>query len=150
MDNGLTHVALGVEDLDRSIAFYRTFADMDVVHERLDQETGHRVAWISDLTRPFVIVLMQNDGPAAPLGGFNHLGIGVESRAEVDRRVAEAQAAGHPVLGPLDYGPPVGYWAIVVDPDGHNLELAHGQEVGLTVAMNMPPPPPPSPERGAS
>jgi hypothetical protein len=27
----------------------------------------------------------------------------------------------------------VGYWGIIVDPDGHNLELAHGQEVGLTV-----------------
>ena len=27
----------------------------------------------------------------------------------------------------------MGYWAYVVDPDGHNLEVAFGQEVGLTV-----------------
>jgi hypothetical protein len=37
------------------------------------------------------------------------------------------------VSGPYDSGPPVGYWAIIPDPDGHNLELSYGQEVGLTV-----------------
>jgi hypothetical protein len=31
----------------------------------------------------------------------------------------------------------VGYWAVVVDPDGHNLELSHGQEVGLTVGARL-------------
>ena len=37
------------------------------------------------------------------------------------------------MLGPVDSGPPVGYWAYIVDPDGHNLEISYGQEVGLTV-----------------
>ena len=37
------------------------------------------------------------------------------------------------MLGPFDDGPPVGYWAYVVDPDGHNLEISYGQEVGLAV-----------------
>jgi hypothetical protein len=37
------------------------------------------------------------------------------------------------VFGPIDSGPPVGYWGYIVDPDGHNLELSFGQEVGLTV-----------------
>jgi len=44
-----------------------------------------------------------------------------------------SDAEGRTVLGPFDSGPPVGYWAYVVDPDGHNLELSYGQEVGLTV-----------------
>ena len=26
-----------------------------------------------------------------------------------------------------------GYYAIIADPDGHNLEVSHGQEVGLAV-----------------
>ena len=55
------------------------------------------------------------------------------SRDEVDRRVAEARAEGIAVDGPHDSGPPVGYWAILPDPDGHHLELAFGQEVGRTV-----------------
>jgi lactoylglutathione lyase len=33
-----------------------------------------------------------------------------------------------------DFGPPVGYWAFIADPDGNTLELSFGQEVGLTVA----------------
>ena len=42
-------------------------------------------------------------------------------------------AAGYAVFGPIDSGPPVGYWGYIVDPDGHNLEISFGQEVGLTV-----------------
>jgi hypothetical protein len=30
----------------------------------------------------------------------------------------------------------VGYWAYIVDPDGHNLEISYGQEVGFTVEHN--------------
>lgn len=137
IDHGLTHVALTVTDLDRSLAFYEHFADMAVVHRRADPDTGDAVAWITDRTRPFVIVLIQTAHPSHPLGGYGHLGVAVDSRTEVDRRVAAAREAGHEVLGPTDHGPPVGYWAIIADPDGHNLELSHGQEVGFTVA---PPP----------
>ena len=32
-----------------------------------------------------------------------------------------------------DSGYPVGYWALISDPDGHTLEIAYGQEVALTV-----------------
>jgi hypothetical protein len=93
------------------------------------------VVWLSDRTRPFVIVLIEQSVVSHSLGGFAHLGIGCESRAEVDRRCAGAREEGREVFGPTDSGEPVGYWAIIADPDGHNLELSHGQEVGLTVAQ---------------
>jgi hypothetical protein len=93
------------------------------------------VVWLSDLTRPFVVVLIEADPLSPALGGFNHLGVGVDSRAEVDRLVERAASEGREVLGPNDHGYPVGYWALVVDPDGHNLELSYGQEVGLVVAQ---------------
>ena len=130
VDLGLTHVALPVSDVDASIAFYREFAGMEVVHER--GEPGERVAWVSDRTRPFVVVLLERSVDHR-LGGWSHLGVGVGSRAEVDRLLARAADAGHAVSGPFDAGPPVGYWGIIEDPDGHNLEIAFGQEVGLTV-----------------
>jgi catechol 2,3-dioxygenase-like lactoylglutathione lyase family enzyme len=133
IDRGLTHVALPVTDLDASLAFYRRYADMDVVHRRRDDETGGQVVWVSDRTRPFVIVLIEHDAPDGGLTGFSHLGVGCETRQEVDRRCEVARGEGRTVLGPLDSGPPVGYWAFITDPDGNNLELSHGQEVGLTV-----------------
>jgi catechol 2,3-dioxygenase-like lactoylglutathione lyase family enzyme len=134
-DRGLTHVALPVADTARSVGFYERFADMTVVHRRVDQSTGASVVWLSDLTRPFVIVLIETT-VSHRLGGYAHLGVGCASRAEVDARCAVASRDGREVLGPFDDGPPVGYWSIIVDPDGHNLELSHGQEVAFTVARH--------------
>jgi catechol 2,3-dioxygenase-like lactoylglutathione lyase family enzyme len=134
-DIGLTHVALPARDLDRTIAFYKKYADMEVVHERQAEGGGARVAWLSDKTRPFVIVFLETDDIAHPLGPFSHLGVGLASRAAVDERVAWARADGLEIKGPHDSGPPVGYWVFLRDPDGHTLELTHGQEVHLTVAQ---------------
>ncbi len=133
IDRGLTHVALPVTDVGASLDFYRRYAEMDVVHRRRDGDTGNEVVWVSDRTRPFVIVLIEQDPSSGSLTGFSHLGVGCESRAEVDRRCRLARGEGRTVLGPLDSGPPVGYWGFIADPDGNNLELSHGQEVGLTV-----------------
>ncbi|HMF04115.1 MAG TPA: VOC family protein [Acidimicrobiia bacterium] len=133
VDRGLTHVALPVADLDASLDFYRRFADMQVVHRRRDDETGNEVVWVSDRTRPFVVVLIGHDRRDGFLTGFSHLGVGCGTRDEVDRRCEAARGEGRTVFGPLDSGPPVGYWAFITDPDGNNLELSHGQEVGLTV-----------------
>ena len=133
IDRGLTHVALPVTDVGASLDFYRRYAEMDVVHRRRDDDTGNEVVWVSDRTRPFVIVLIEQDPSSGNLTGFSHLGVGCESRAEVDRRCELARGEGRTVFGPLDSGPPVGYWGFIADPDGNNLELSHGQEVGLTV-----------------
>jgi catechol 2,3-dioxygenase-like lactoylglutathione lyase family enzyme len=132
-DVGLTHVALSVSKLEESVAFYVSYARMKVVHQRA--EGGIRVAWMTDYTRPFVIVLAemaeQRDTPLAP---FGHIGIGCESRAEVNRLCDQARADGRLKSGPSDDGYPVGYWAFIADPDGNNLEISYGQEIGLTVA----------------
>jgi catechol 2,3-dioxygenase-like lactoylglutathione lyase family enzyme len=136
LDYGLTHVALTVRDLDASVAFYTTYCAMEVVHRRVDEATGDCVAWVSDLTRPFIVVLIQADVPTHPLAGWNHLGIGVDSRAEVDEVARRGRAEGLGVSGPIDHGPPVGYVVIVADPDGHNVEFAHGQEVAFVVRQH--------------
>lgn len=132
-DQGLTHVALAVRDLEASVAFYEQYAAMKVVHRRsTGAEAG--VAWLSDLTRPFAIVLIQAPGlNDTPLGPFGHLGAAVASREEVDRLVGLAEADGRLADGPTDSGPPVGYWAYIRDPDGNTLEVAYGQEVAFTV-----------------
>ena len=130
-DVGLTHVALPVRDLDASIDFYARYARMQVVHRR------EGVVWLSDRTRPFVIVLMQGS-EVEPLRPAAHLGVACASRAEVDRLCALARDERRLVGGPEDYGPPVGYWAFLSDPDGHTLEISHGQDVGLVVEGGEP------------
>ena len=132
-DLGLTHIALPVTDIGASVAFYAKYARMRVVHRRKDSESDGEVVWVSDRTRPFVVVLIGVGEVEHPLRPWAHLGVGCESREEVDRLCGEARAEGRLLTGPTDSGYPVGYWALVSDPDGHTLELSYGQEVGLTV-----------------
>jgi lactoylglutathione lyase len=132
-DLGLTHVAFTVRDLDASSAFYAKYAGMAVVHRRAHD--GVRSAWLTDHTRPFVIVLVEGAGePDQPLGPFGHLGVACKSREQIDRLYAEACAEGRPTRAPVDAGQPIGYVARIADPDGNSLELSFGQEVGLAVA----------------
>ena len=132
-DIGLTHIALPVTNMEASLAFYATYARMQVVHRRTDPD-GIEVVWLSDRTRPFVIVLIVMPTVDTPLLPFAHLGVGCETREEVDRLCEQAQQDGCLRAGPTDSGYPIGYWAFLADPDGHTLEIAHGQEVALTVA----------------
>ncbi|AMO57719.1 hypothetical protein GZ77_13535 [Endozoicomonas montiporae] len=131
---GLTHIALTSQDIDASIQFYADYANMSVVHQRGLKPDETRVVWLSDKTRPFVIVLMESNQPAPTLGPFAHIGVGCESREVLDQLCDRARKANILVREPVDTGYPAGYWAFIKDPDGHNLELSYGQEVGLTVA----------------
>ncbi|HEY9650428.1 MAG TPA: VOC family protein [Coleofasciculaceae cyanobacterium] len=132
-DLGLTHIALQVSNIEKSIAFYQKYAAMKVVHRRLDSASHVSVVWLSDLTRPFAIVLIQFGEVNHPLSPQSHLGVACESREAVDRLCEQAQAEGLLLQGPNDWGAPVGYWAYIRDPDGHTLEIAYGQEVRLTI-----------------
>ena len=135
-DIGLTHIALPVKDVAASVAFYEKYARMKVVHQRTDSISGDSVVWLSDQTRPFAIVLIEVPIVEKVLSPLAHLGVGCESKEEVDRLTEEARAEGVLIGGPGDEGYPVGYWAFLSDPDGHTLELSYGQEVGLTVEQS--------------
>ena len=134
VDIGLTHIALTVSNIETSIQFYQTYANMQVIHRRIDPDTGIPVVWLSDGTRPFAIVLIQNDTVTPVLTPIAHLGVGCQSRAAMDDLCHQARQANILIDGPTESGYPVGYWAFLRDPDGHTLELSYGQEIGLTVA----------------
>ena len=121
-DLGFTHLALAVSQLDRSVAFYESWTDLRVVHAR------DGVAWLSDATRPFALVLAERhvDHPLAP---FSHLGFAVESEARVHELAERARTEGILREGPNASGPPVGTWCFLSDPDGHVVEFSFGQEV---------------------
>ena len=126
----LTHIALGVQNLDRTIAFYKKHVRLHVVHERVD--AGHRVVWLGERERDAQFVLVLFEVPTAPPPGpttLQHLGFAVASREEVDAAAAAARADGVLALEPAYAGPVVGYFCIAKDPDGNSVEFSFGQPI---------------------
>ncbi|HBR1414647.1 TPA: VOC family protein [Klebsiella pneumoniae] len=139
IDVGFTHVVFVVRELDKSIAFYERYAGMSVVHRREpDVPDARKVAWLSDHTRPFALVLVQADKVTdTPLGNSSHLGVACADREEIERKIGMARAEGVLRKEPEDAGEPVGYYVLFADPDGNTLELSYGQQVGLKVIRGL-------------
>lgn len=126
----LTHIALRSKDVAASIAFYRRYAGLHVVHDRTDDDT--RVVWLAEVEEDpeFVIVVMGMPADEQqPIRPVDHLGFAVDSRAEVDRLGALGKEDGALVLAPVEYGGVVGYICEVADPDGNVCEFSHGQPI---------------------
>lgn len=149
----LTHIALPVRDLDATLAWYRKYTTLEVIHEREDPDTKLRTAWLAnpgDKTEQggdigvqaakFVIVLIAGKLPTNITGdikeeyGFltsiSHLGISLETREDVDRIAAMAKEDGCLLLGPMYRNVVVGYICVVKDPDGNNVEFSVEQVLG--------------------
>ncbi len=126
----LTHVALAVRDVARTIAFYSRHAQLHVVHDRTDH--GIRVVWLSEVEHDprFVLVCIeQPDAHAPEKSSMLHLGFALGSREEVDAAAMAARADDVLVSAPVYAGPVVGYFCIVADPDGNQVEFSFGQPI---------------------
>jgi predicted lactoylglutathione lyase len=124
MDQRLTVITLGVRDLRRAREFYealgwttRAGPDDDVVFF----QSGGMVVALWDRAR------LAEDSGVADGGGWGGVTLAhnVRSPADVDRVIAEAEAAGAqiPRHGAETFWG--GYSGIFVDPDGHPWEVAH-------------------------
>ena len=143
----LTHIALPVRDLEATLAFYEKYTTLVNIHQRADPDTGLRTVWLAnerDVTveggARFVIVLICGSLPKNVTGdikeeyGFlrsiSHLGLSLDTRADVDRIAEMARAEGCLLLGPMYRNEVVGYICVVTDPDGNNLEFSVEQVLG--------------------
>jgi catechol 2,3-dioxygenase-like lactoylglutathione lyase family enzyme len=121
----LSHLSLGVTDLDRAAVFYdavlsalgyvRVWSNSDGV--------GYGEAGQNDK-----LALFPAAGLASPPGAGFHLAFVAPTRSSVDSfHAAALRLGGHdrgaPGLRP-HYGPTY-YAAFVIDPDGHKLEAVH-------------------------
>jgi catechol 2,3-dioxygenase-like lactoylglutathione lyase family enzyme len=126
----ITHLALRTRNIDASVGFYQRYVGLHEVHRR--REHNMSVVWLGEEERqePFVLVLLELDhSPSVHPRPVDHFGYDVESREEVDRLAAQADKEGLLEEGPIDGGAIVGYYCIVLDPDGNGIEFSHGQEI---------------------
>ncbi|MFP6626014.1 MAG: VOC family protein [Deltaproteobacteria bacterium] len=126
-----THLAVHARNVDLSVDFYQRYAQLLEVHRRTDN--GTTVVWMGEEGREsaFVIVVLgfpHADAVTPP--PMAHIGYAVGSRHDVDAVVAMATDDGILVSGPTEGGPVVGYYCIVADPDGNQVEFSFGQALG--------------------
>ena len=125
----IEHVALWVDDLDASCAFYARYFEASVgarydnpakgfASRFLSFASGARIELMTTTTERPV-----RHGAGAQRMGLTHLALALGSAAEVDRLTARLRADGHRVLdGPRRTGD--GYYeSVVLDPEGTRLEL---------------------------
>ncbi|QLG29710.1 VOC family protein (plasmid) [Halorarum halophilum] len=126
MDPHITLVTLGVEDLDRSIEFYRDGLDLPM-QERPEDETIAFFDLEGAMLGLYPRDLLAEDATVSPEGsGFGGVTIAhnVADRDAVDAVLAEAESAGGELVKSgreADWGGYSGYFA---DPDGHLWEVA--------------------------
>jgi predicted lactoylglutathione lyase len=117
-------VTLGVEDVERSKAFYRAVgweAGIDMDGFAVFRTGGALLAL-------YPLAEMSRDaGDDVPVERTRrvHLAINLGSPEDVDAAVAEFMAAGAALLAAPHAAEWGGYTAIVADPDGHAWEIAH-------------------------
>ncbi len=82
------------------------------------------------------LVQSDQDRQATTMLGTNplgHLGLELEDRSAVDSAVRYATDADCLVFGPVDH-PKAGYYCMLRDPDGNNVELSVGQSLSALLA----------------
>jgi catechol 2,3-dioxygenase-like lactoylglutathione lyase family enzyme len=113
---GLTHIALGVRDVERSAQFYKTvFGSVEV----------YRQEGFVQLQTPGtrdVLVLEQDAKRAGRGGGIAHFGFRLIDPADIDRARTAVEAAGGTIREHGEFVPGEPYM-FALDPDGYELEI---------------------------
>ncbi len=136
MEQRVSLITLGVDDLDRSRRFYEQLGwrGQELEETVFFQAGGQAVVlWGRDKLAADSGVADDGRGTFAGMA----LALNVRSSAEVDEVVREAEAAGATVTRPpaaTFYG---GYAGCFRDPDGHVWEIAHNPGFPLDDAGNL-------------
>lgn len=126
----LTHVAIRVADVDRTLEFYvgkLGFSEL----MRLDRDGRLWLVYLRITDDQYLEVFPEGVGGPAPEAeavGYNHLCLAVP---DIDRTVAELEAAGIPLFRPKTLGADGNWQAWIVDPDGHRIELMQMMPDGM-------------------
>src|SRR5262245_9358926 len=113
---GLTHIALGVRDPQRSLSFYRAVLGVVPVYEQDDfvqaQTPGSRD----------VLVFERRARDAGRSGGIAHFGFRLQKPADISQALAAITAAGGKVREHGEFVPGEPY-VFFSDPDGYEVEI---------------------------
>src|SRR5277367_4215050 len=114
--HGLSHVALAVTDLDRSLAFYKSVFG---VREYFRSDSTVQVLGPGQYD---VLAFEKRPAGAGVCGGIIHFGFRLTRPEDMDVAVVAVESAGGTVTSRGEFGPGLPY-AFVRDPDGYEIEI---------------------------
>ena len=129
MYNGVNHLAFITNDMNKTVRFYRDLMGFPLVAGIGTQEFKH---YIFQITPHDAIAFFAYD-QAAPMEikhhgvptnkplGFDHVSIGVNTKADLFTVKDRVEAAGFTVTGPVDHG--IGWSIYFFDPNNIPLEV---------------------------
>jgi len=118
--HGLTHLHLVVADLKRSLAFYE-----DVFGMEEQFRDGPSLVFLRTPGAYDTITLNEDPARAEEADRhrtIDHFGFRLKNPDDLERAIAEVEAAGGELVERGEHGPGIPY-AYVSDPDGHLIEL---------------------------
>ena len=145
-----THVALRVDDIDATIAFYTSMTPLELIDKREDaMGFGAWLGMPGATNNPFILVVAQffegsdpfADAPKEVLAPFAHLGIELPTKEAVDDVAAQASTADCLAMPATMMPPPIGYICMVRDPDGNMVKFSWDQGVYATLRDRFGDPP---------
>jgi catechol 2,3-dioxygenase-like lactoylglutathione lyase family enzyme len=125
--SGISHVSIGVNDVQRAKAFYDPL--MKIVGLRIRQSDGESVDYGNE--RLLFSLETPVDGRAATAGNGVHIAFSAPDREAVDAFYREAMRLGARDAGAPGLRPQYSshyYGAFVFDPDGNKIEAVTGND----------------------
>jgi catechol 2,3-dioxygenase-like lactoylglutathione lyase family enzyme len=113
---GLTHLAVAVKDIERTLQFYQDIFGMEVMY--------HEPKMIQ-LTTPGshdILVFEETSGPTGQSGGIAHFGFRLRTPGDIDEILERVRSSGAEIVdqGHFVEGSP---YVFFKDPDGYIIEV---------------------------
>jgi lactoylglutathione lyase len=121
--SGINHVALKTRDIDRSLAFYTGKLGMPEIMRLFYDDGSLFLIYLKITDDQFIELFPEGTGERAPGPGataVNHFCLNVEN---IERAVADLQAAGVTITREIRTGVDDNRQAWFEDPDGNRIEL---------------------------
>jgi catechol 2,3-dioxygenase-like lactoylglutathione lyase family enzyme len=113
---GLTHIAIAVKDLDRTLAFYQKVFDMQVMY-RQDNFLQVTTPGAND-----IIVFEKKKASYGKTGGIAHFGFRLRNAKDINKIAKRIDAAGGEIMDKGEFVPGEPY-VFFKDPDGYEIEV---------------------------
>jgi len=113
---GLSHIAIAVKDLNRTLSFYQKVFDVEVMYQQDD---------FLQVTTPGsndIIVFEKKNAAYGTTGGITHFGFRLRKAKDIDNMAERVTAAGGQIVDKGEFVPGEPY-IFFNDPDGYEVEV---------------------------